>query len=45
MVALLYWGLNETIAILMRKLEKWSKKGRISNQDSAETLRKEGAER
>ena len=45
MVALLYWGLNETIAILMRKFEKWSKKGRISNQDSAETLRKEGAER
>ena len=45
MVALLYWGLNETIAILMRKFEKWSKKGRISNQDSAETLKKEGLER
>ena len=45
MVALLYWGLNETIAILMRKLEKWSKKGRISNRDSAETLKKEGVVR
>ena len=45
MVALLYWGLNETIAILMRKLEKWSKKGRISNQDSTEILNKEGLER
>ena len=40
MVALLYWGLNETIAILMRKLERRSKKGRTSNQGSEGTLKK-----
>ena len=40
MVALLYWGLNETIAILMRKLERRSKKGRTTAQGSTGTPEK-----
>ena len=35
MVALLYWGLNESIAFLMRKIEKKANKGRTTNQNIA----------
>ena len=35
MVALLYWGLNEAIAFLMRKIEKKANKGRTTNQNIA----------
>jgi len=36
MVALLYWGFNESIAFLMRKIERKANKARTSNQNTAE---------